>query len=462
MKPQAVSNQSQQLHCIDLPGESVQCWRSSDNLKILMRKHRDVIFDLHLGGQRRYTLHTTMSDFYNQRDKTIMLALRNEYIEFGDAERLHVWVPRGFKGSLVLKSEGRVLMEVKPNDMDRAVHGDDPITKPPPIIVGLGNPAKTPQVSKSQPGVLRPNPLSAVPASHSSPTRAAAPVDEECGVTCVVDGALNGAPSSLLKHLSKGGGKSGFADLDINDVATRNWIYGQGMGTVGFIYDNWQWLRASIDAKTHQGLRLVSVKATYVRGTIRFYFSGYSKFNTIFGRGGFGAGHNHILTILGGAGKTSSTFKSALKAVRGSFGGFAAFAFVFGTVTAWAEWRDDASKDSADFWAAFFMSLLKTIIVAVLVTAAVALLVLAISIVSTAAIPVLAIGAVTVALSFGFNYLVEAADKELGRKVTGDVKNTDGLSAAIAPHLRQAFKDIRENWNYLMAKFPNDYKEISF
>lgn len=30
--------------CIDLPGETVQCWRSADNLKVVLKKHRDVIF----------------------------------------------------------------------------------------------------------------------------------------------------------------------------------------------------------------------------------------------------------------------------------------------------------------------------------------------------------------------------------------------------------------------------------
>lgn len=54
-----------QEHCIDLPGESVQCWIGGgiDKLKVILRKHRDVIFDIHLGNGKTYTLESTESDF---------------------------------------------------------------------------------------------------------------------------------------------------------------------------------------------------------------------------------------------------------------------------------------------------------------------------------------------------------------------------------------------------------------
>jgi hypothetical protein len=50
-----------QEHCIDLPGESVQCWigGGTDKLKVILRKHRDVIFDIHLGNGKTYTLEST-------------------------------------------------------------------------------------------------------------------------------------------------------------------------------------------------------------------------------------------------------------------------------------------------------------------------------------------------------------------------------------------------------------------
>ena len=101
--------------CIDLPGEDVRCWRSADNIKVILRKHRDVIFDLKLGDNKTYTVQATESDFYNARDKKLVFAKRREVVTFKDGERLHLWVTRGFKGSLLLKSEGKVLMRVEPN-----------------------------------------------------------------------------------------------------------------------------------------------------------------------------------------------------------------------------------------------------------------------------------------------------------------------------------------------------------
>src|SRR3954471_22918738 len=110
-----------QEHCIDLPGESVQCWigGGTDKLKVILRKHRDVIFDIHLGNGKTYTLETTESDFYNVRDKKLVLAAQHGKVTFKDGERMHVWVSRGFRGALVLKLEERVIYQIVPDEWDR-------------------------------------------------------------------------------------------------------------------------------------------------------------------------------------------------------------------------------------------------------------------------------------------------------------------------------------------------------
>ena len=58
--------------CIDLPGETVQCWRSSDNIKVILRKHRDVIFEIKLAQGQKYTVESTRSDFYNANEKKLI------------------------------------------------------------------------------------------------------------------------------------------------------------------------------------------------------------------------------------------------------------------------------------------------------------------------------------------------------------------------------------------------------
>jgi hypothetical protein len=452
-----------QEHCIDLPGESVQCWvgGGTDKLKVVLRKHRDVIFDIKLGNGKTYVLEATDSDFYNARDKKLIFAAQHGKVTFKDGERMHVWVSRGFKGALVLKCDGQILSKVEPNEWDKHRHSDDPKEKPAPIIISLGDTGPPPAPLK----LVTSAPVNAAPAVMPAPLprSVAAPIhDETCPVVCVVDGKLEGIPAQVWESLKKGGDKSGFADIDPNHVATRNWIWGQVAGTGAYIADNWTWLRASLDGKTHEGFKLVKAQVHYVRGKIRFYFSGYSNSNTVFGRGGFGPAHDRIVNIFAGMGKTESSFAATVKGVTGTFKGNALVSFIFGAATSIAEWKDDAKKDGYDLAAALVMAAIKAIVVAALVVVAVAVIVWFVMVVIGAAIPVIVVGAITIGLSFAANYLIESLDKKLGQHATGDPKNTDGLAASIAPWFRKAGKQIEDSWHYLMGKFPKDYKEIHF
>ena len=438
--------------CIDLPGETVQCWRSGSKLKVILRKHRDVIFDLNLGGGKTYTVRATDSDFYNARDKRLVYAKRHEAVNFNDGERLHLWVTRGFKGALILECNNQNILKIKPNEFDPHQYDHSPKTKPAPIIVALDNRPEIPAAPVKK-TIASVKPIKA-------PVAAAAPVDEECAVICVVDGSLKGMPE--IFNFSKGGGNSGLVDIDPFDVATRNWIWGQVVGSGAFIKDNWQWLRASLDERTHQGFRLVRAQVHYVRGKIRFYFSGYSKFNSLFGRGGFGPGHDRIMTIFAGAGKMNSTFKSMTNAIFGSFAKSALVSFVFGTVTSIAEWKDDVTKDRYDLAAGFFMSLLKTILTAAVTSVLVAFIVFVLLVGFSYALPVILVGAGALVLSVIVGYIVEAADKKAGQLATKDDKNTDGLASVIAPAIRKAGAVVQNSWSELMKKMPADYMELTF
>lgn len=447
---------TQQDVCIDLPGETVQCWRSSDNIKVILRKHRDVIFDLNIGKGKTYTVQSSGSDFYNARDKKLVYGKRHQTVTFQDGERLHLWVTRSFEGTLLLTCGGEILMRLTPNEVDKHQYDDAPKTKPAPIIVALG-PNKTYNApAPSAAGAIF---------SHSpfpAPQMLAAPVDEQCSVICVIEGTVEGMPAVLAEHFKKGGGKSGLADIDPFEAATRNWIWGQVVGSGAYVRDNWSWLRACLDGKTHKGFQLVTAKMHFVRGKVRYYFSGYSKYNTVFGPGGFGPGHERIMSIFAGAGKTSSSFAAVAKGVAGTFKGNALVSFIFGSATSIAEWKDDAKKDGYDLAAALLTGVAKAIVAAVLVAALVALAVMFIMYASAATVAVIAIGAMTIAAGFIMNYAVEAGDKLLGKFATGDATNTDGLASAIAPWLRKAGISIESAWKILEDKYPADYVGISF
>lgn len=132
-----VSTRATQEVCIDLPGESVQCWRSSDKVKVVLRKHRDVIFDVNLKKDTIYTVEST-SAFYSPREKKLL-----KKANFFDGERFQIWVGRDFAASLVLTVNGIVLGRYKAVDLDPTRYGADPKEKPEPILVVLGKNEQT-------------------------------------------------------------------------------------------------------------------------------------------------------------------------------------------------------------------------------------------------------------------------------------------------------------------------------
>lgn len=461
------SEQSVQQVCIDLPGETAECWWSGDKVRVLLRKHRDVIFDIRRGDNKTYTVEATESDFYNARDKKLIFAKRHGTVTFKDGERLPLWVSRGFRGALLLKSDGVVLMRIEPNELDKHQHGEDPKEKPAPIIIALGKAPLQPKASPppaakaTQPpgaptAITKALPVSAPPQPVSAAT------DEKRSVVWVMDGSVKDMPKKLADYFAQGGGKSGLADIDPNEVATRNWIWGQAAGSTAYVADNWRWLAASMDRKTHEGFKLVQAKVHYVGGKVRFYFSGYSKWNTVFGPGGHGPGHDRVMSIFAGVGQTESSFKAIAKGVAGTFKANALVSFVFGSVTAMAEWKADVKKDGYDLAAALLMATLKAIVAAAMVVAFVALVIAAVMLVLSGAVMVVVVGAATIVTGILANYAVEAMDKHYGKLLLGDPNNTDGLAAVIAPWLRSAGEVIEDSWQYLMKKFPNDYRALTF
>ena len=454
-----------QEHCIDLPGESVQCWLGggTDKLRVTLRKHRDVIFDIKLGNGKSYTVESTESDFYNARDKKIVLAAKRTPVTFHDGERLHLWVSRGFRGALVVKCDGHTVAKVEPNEWDKHRHSDDPKEKPAPIILAIG--ANTaPHTLPPPPPVKTMAQLHPTKLKEPIPVKAAsAPThDESCPVVCIVDGKVEGMPAHLVEYFAKGGDGSGFAEIDPFHVATRNWMMGQSATALGYITDNWSWLWSSLDGKTSSGFKLVKAKVHYVRGKVRFYFSGFSNGNSVYGRGGFGPAHERVLTIFSGVGKTESVFASTVKGIAGGFKGFVLASLIFGTVTAVAEWYDDVKKDGYDLAAAIIMTILKAIIVSALAVIIVALIVILVMVVFGLSMPVLLVGGLTIAAGVAASYVTEAIDKTAGQAITGEKSNNDGISSVVAPLLRKAGKSLAENWDYLMKKFPIDYREIIF
>jgi len=449
-------SRSQQT-CIDLPGEQVQCWRSSDKLTVILRKHRDVILEMNLGKDKKYTVESTGSDFYHADAKKLIAGRGGAGILFNDGERLHLWISRDFKGEFLLKSSGQVMMKFEPQQLDAQQYGRDPSIKPVPIIVALGSSANSSELQSPKPGEKAKKTGQSM-SSVETARPISAPVEDGCAIVCVVNGDLKGIPEDIWETLKSGGGKSGVAEFDPFNIATRNWLLGQLAGAGAYAKDNWEWLKASLDGKTKDGFKLVTAKVHYVRGQVRYYFSGYSKYNTVFGPGGFGSGHDRITSIFCGAGKGGSLFNATAKGVLGTFKGNALVSFIFGSATAMAEWKGDVTKDGYDLASALLMSLFKAIFSAILVVAIVACIVMFIMFFVGASLSVVAIGAITVGVGVAVNYGVDVLDKKLGKMIGGE-SNQDGLSGVLAARMRRS---VEYHWNYLKGKLLWDFEEVPF
>lgn len=102
-------------------------------LPVLLRKRRDVVFDVHLVKGKTYTVEATGDWFYDTAKKQ-----RVKSTTFQDGERRHIWIGRDFKGFLVLKLGMTELLRYSMLLLDTDNHGEDPKTKPEPIILTYG------------------------------------------------------------------------------------------------------------------------------------------------------------------------------------------------------------------------------------------------------------------------------------------------------------------------------------
>jgi len=467
--------------CIDLPGEDFRCYAHKPKVQVMLRKHRDVVIDIQLFKGMSYIVHAEKSDFYNARDKKLVEVKKKQNVTFRDGEKLHLWVGRKFEGALILKATGgNTLGRYEPNALDPVRYGEDPGEKPAPLMIVLKNTPEQPtkaiplatakaqaesqQCKLGTPFECRLWNLS--PTARLFGVDAIAPHDrnkpvstqpEEHPVVAVVDGDAKGMPQKIFDYFSKGGGKSGLADIDSNEVATRNWLLGQLAGTAAYVGDNWNWLRHSINRQADGSFKLVSAKVSYVRGKVRIYFSGFAKNNPVFGAGGYGTGNAKILQVYAGVGQASSAFKSTTQAIAGTFKANALMSFIFGSFSSYAEWKSDAQKDGYDLAAAMLNNVIKAILAAALTVLFVAATLFILMAVLEIAVAAIVVGGITVFAGLAVYYLIEVADKKLGKEIKGE-NNTDGLAGVVAPWLRNMGDQLGNLWDDLKSKMPNDYK----
>lgn len=429
--PKRVVPEDTQQTCIDLPGEMVRCTVVKPKLEIVLRKHRDVIFELQLFKGMTYTVEADQSDFYSARDKKLFEFKKKHKVTFKDGERMHLWVSRAFKGSLILKANGKILGKYQPNQLDPIRYDADPATKPAPLLVVMKNDesfAGMPMAKSTKPApdpwgmsLWSMSPVSSAIGLDSltlySRSQPSLPPAEQHPTVAVVDVNPSTMPpevKKLIDYAGAGGGKSGLADFDPFGVATRNWIIGQVAGGGAYLFDNWKWLINSLNRQAGGDFRLVKAKIHYVYGKARIYFSGYSQTNPFFGAGGHGMQHTKIMQIFSGIGGGADAMKSSVKAVGATLKGNALISFVFGSALSITEWKADLQRDGYDLAAALVTGLVKALLSAAIAALVVAVFLMAVLVVAGVSIPVLVVGAVTLMISVVAAYAVDSVDKTLG------------------------------------------------
>jgi hypothetical protein len=436
-----------QEHCIDLPGETVQCWigGGTDKLKVILRKHRDVVFDINLGNGNVYTLETTESDFYNARDRKLVYAARHRRVTFKDGERMHVWVSRGFRGSLLLKCDGKLMSEVKPNEWDTQRTSDDPKEKPAPIIVTMASPKPKP---KAHDFITQPTPANKIDSDHS----------------LHVHEVLKASAPPLVLNFFESGGES--LHLDSANVITRNWIIGQLAGGSGYVLDNHAWIKEL--AGCHFRLQKV-----VHRSGIKVYmvFNGNNRIRQIISASRYGISHSKVLKITGGAGGAKQAWDTAKGAAKDSIKVLAkeegkmvlkgsAITICFTITIDIAEWYKDYSeigpdgkpkKDFYDLFGKIGTDLIKAGMAAGLTTAVVSGFfgILAASTTALAA-PVIAVVVGTIFVAAAMAYLVDMGDKAAGHALGEDDTSTwlAKKFRETGQYLADATKDVRYQYYF--------------
>lgn len=452
-----------QRTCIDLPGERARCYLYKSKLQIVLRKHRDVIFDIDLGIGSTYTVEADQSDFYNARDKKLVEFKRKQKATFKDGERLHLWVSRKFKGHLLLKSDGKVLGRYEPNVIDRNQYDDDPKTKPAPLIVVMNvNPAtnktgSTPQAN-AKPRVCTPsNPeglsaeelmrkplyeqrLYALNSRRSTPTQRAVPEPpkdaQDVHIVEVKDPHGPGVPQQVGDFFKKGGEETA---IDSNGVMTRNWLWSQIAGATAYYADNYKWINELWNQKFY------IQKVVHKTAGTRWYivFKGLPGLRDYITSARYGVLNPKVIAISSGAGSLSGVGHAAWDAAKGSLKKAGAVAVFFTIALDTAEWLGDyeqrdpktgkPKKDFFDLAVKVGVDLAKAGLSAALGTIAMGVLVLA-GVVTGGAVVV--VGAIVLSVAFGF--ALDWLDKKTGA--------TDRAAQA-----------ARDTHQYLEKKLPADY-----
>lgn len=457
----------QNTACIDLPGEPAKCWAGTETT-VLLRKHRDVIFDIQINSGASYTVEATDDWIYDVAKKQ-----RVRRGQFSDGQRYHIWISRDFKGGLVLKRGDKVLYRYSMKQFGLSGASSDPKFKPEPIIITVKENTATHLPAQSPAPAAAAGSHAAAPLSHqsvssasppaaSTPAHAGAPAcplpiklaqgtsveqTQEAHVYQVDKASI---PQEVLDALASGG--SDETALDPNKITTRNWLVGQLAGTAAFLNDNKEW----IGELWAQKFRLTRVVHKNVGERMYVVFTGNPRLRKLITAARYGVKNEKVFTIAGGAGTVDSGTAAAWEGAKGAFKKAGVIALIFTIALDTAEWLHDyeevgpdgkRKKDFADLLAKIGIDLVKAGLGAVIASALVGTAVALVA--GTVAIPVAAIVVGTIVVAVAVGYGLDWVDKKTH------------TTERVTSWFRSLGQSLERGAEYLEKAMPKDYDSYS-
>ena len=465
-------------HYIDLPGESPKSklWPGVNNL-IILRKHRDVVFDVKLGTGATYTVTTDRPQseygrFYDPKRNLNVIK-----VTFKDGEPCHLWVGRTFEGCLILKQGEKELGRYPIRKMD-CTQGctEDPKDKPAPMLIIMHDDkalAKVLLAIEKESGITwqpvspllagtlsramnhRPGPqhgpfpsLQTAPAPVSSSPLAidqieALPTLHAFSVKQMVGPNV---PEDILEFFASG---ADAYKIDPLQTLSRNFIVAQIAAVGGYFADAFAkggpmsgfWRRAFILQRSAAGeYTLLFSTSTKERRIVGYLLGVYQT----------GSTDVRVMTIAGGAGSMSASARAAWSAAGGavSVKTMTGRSMYFAIAMDSAAWMHDyfyglgggkPKKDWADLFAAVGMDIVQMWLTTVAASAIVSgLLTAAAFFLGVASAPIWAIAIGTVAVTLLVGYFVAAPF------------NVNRVNAHLANLVREAGR-------WLEKELPRDY-----
>lgn len=309
---------------IDLPGQPVQCWfGDAEKIKVILRKPRDVIFDIKLCNGKSYSVTSSYGDMYEVRTKKLIHP--KEIVFFKDGETLHLQIARDFKGKILLYEDGSKISEYDIPKLDPEEVNADPQFKPAPISIIIKNDLIF--GNRDYFNVIQ------LDGTFSSPKISDQEAESFIQIVEISESGKD-IPQEVADFFKKGGEKEVFASAS---VVTRNWIMNQIIAQSGYASDNQDWMKELWREK----ITLKSIVHKNVGTKYYAILTGSTRARRLISASRYSTSNTKVLAFSFGAKEASGLRHSGWSAAKGNFrrGGLASMLF---TITLdIAEWSAD-------------------------------------------------------------------------------------------------------------------------